>query len=468
MENCETKPVRSGWRSGLFKHVGLITIAVATSGVLMSRVKGGWSLEPLIWLALAWHLGWLFVVDFLLFRGRGRIKTLMAILTGVAVLIMFPFSAIRKAEYRARILGDLEQQGRMEKVQLLKQWNWWELPTGECIPRCLAWRVPVDGIDRQTYLSLKTNKKFADFPKWFSDEVDQLAICLDGTPPQFLRNRFAPSSIETSSFDPILSLLDRSQIYNIDWIDQVVSLDRCATMSLLRVSASTATWTKLLSSKELQELSVRESQIPEENWRCDLPQLQSLSVYDTTLGSQSLKKLVSGSPSLKSIAISVDQLTDDFAKEVAGKDELNVIIVGSERSEGSRAMSVLQINQEVAFDGRVELALYDFESLNFADSRLQTLIRSTKSTEMIDCTLSFRNVKDIIECELVHKVFSRGNSMNRNDLQLLVNWIAKQSGDSKILSSRIDDLVGLELYLQNRNAPEFPGLFELIRRTIKQ
>ena len=208
MENCETKPVRSGWRSGLFKHVGLITIAVVTSGVLMSRVKSGWSLEPLIWLALAWYLGLLFVVDFLLFRGRGRIKTLLVILTGVAVLIMFPFSAIRKAEYRARRLTNFASQGRLEKVQLLKQWDWWELPTGECIPRCLAWRVPVNGIDRQTLLILEANE-FQDFPKWFVDEVDRLHIRLDGTPPTFIRNRFAPSWLDIVGVAPSLSLQEK-------------------------------------------------------------------------------------------------------------------------------------------------------------------------------------------------------------------------------------------------------------------
>ncbi len=467
MENCETKSVRSGWRSGLFKHVGLITIAVATSGVLMSRVKGGWSLEPLIWLALAWYLGLLFVVDFLLFRGRGRIKTLLVILTGVAVLIMFPFSAIRKAEYRARLRADLGQQGRIEKVHLLKQWNWWELPTGECIPRCLAWRVPVDGIDRQSQLYYLTANEFADFPKWFVDEVDFLQIGVDGTPPRFLRNRFTPRTLAMYSLDPFRSLREKPR-YNIDWIDKVVSLDRCNEISLIQVCASAATWTKLLTGREVHELSVRESTISDENWHCDLPQLQSLIVNDTTLGSQSLKKLVSGSPSLKKIAISVDQFTDDFAKEVASKSDFNISIVGSVGWGRSRTRSGLQINQEIAFDGKVELTLFDFASFNFADSHLQTLIRSTKSTEISGCTLSFRNVKDIIEFELVDKVVSSGNSMDSHELQLLVDWIAEESGDSKFLATKIYHLDALHLYLQDPNSSEFPGLFELIMRKVKK
>jgi hypothetical protein len=472
MESSEASPIENERRLGLFKHAGLAFIAVIVSGTLMSRVKGGWSFEPLIWLALVWYFGLLFLVDFIIFRGRGRIKTLLVILTGVAVVIMFPFSAIRKAEYRARILDELEPPGRIEKVQLLEQWNWWELPTGECIPRCLAWRVPVAGIDRQDFLFLKANE-IGDFPKWLVDEVEILHIDTDGLPPRLIRNRLAPETLSISSaqatftIDESRRLQEKRHEKNVDWIDQVVSLERCTTMHLFGVSVSTDTWSKILSSKNLQELVVDRSQIPEENWHCDLPQLQRLFVSNAIVGSQSLKKLISNSARLKHIVISVDQLTSEFAKEIASRDDLKIVVNGMDES-GPR--KVLQIKHKVAFDGKVRLELCFFRSLNFADQHLQTLIRSTASTEITSCELSFRNVTDIVEFELAVKVAVDGsrNPMEKNELQLLVAWIAEQSGDSKILASKIDQLTDLQFYLKDSNVTEARGLFELIRRKIKK
>jgi hypothetical protein len=452
----------------LFKHVGLITIAVATSSVLMSRVKGGWSLEPLIWLALAWYLGLLFVVDFLLFRGRGRIKTLLVILTGVAVLIMFPFSAIRKADYRARIRLDSDKQGPVKKVELLRQWNWWELPTGECIPRCLAWRVPVEGIDPYWVLAVKPNE-IIKYPKWIADEVVDLTIFMNSSaPPLSLPHPLAPSRLTIYPFDRYWQNEKQDLLYNIEWVDKIVNLNRCRKMTLDRLNASKETWSKLLSCNELLFLDIYLSQIPNDDWRASLPKLEQLCLIDTDVGREGLRKLLAGSPNLKRIVISSSLLSSEFAEEISRFNELTVTITPAHSARILTQHEQFKIGSSIQFNGNVILELIEFKGLNLSDPNVQTFIRSTKFTDIGGSYITCRDVKDAIELDIIDKLKGIGFRMDQREVELLINWIAEQSGDTKILAINSSHLGAVQDYLVDRHSTEFVGLFELIRRKVKK
>lgn len=233
----------------------------------MARVKGGWTIDTVGWLALIWYLGLLLVCDFLILRGRGRIKTLLVIVTGTAIALVFPFTAIRKANYRAQFR--IENGQSLEKVKVSSLWNWWEVAPGEFIPRCLAWRVPIRGIATQRVLDCNSGKLLAsDHPNWFRNEVLRVEYYgSDGDP--FLNMGSVPSSkkkvfpktayilrsIETSPQTPIAAGT------NMDWLLNFVDFGYCNTVQIEGVDFSKEAWQHLLSSNYLLRLDLQNTNV---------------------------------------------------------------------------------------------------------------------------------------------------------------------------------------------------------------
>ncbi len=133
----------------------------------MCKQKNGWHMEPLIWLTLVWYMPLLIIAD-LVQRNVGT-RTLLLLTTVTAIVIMFPFSEIRRAQYRVKFLA-LKQ---IEYARPRVYWKWWRMPSKELIPVCLAWRVPIKGVEEWGHSHIiLDSKQLQDelFPNWFLEE----------------------------------------------------------------------------------------------------------------------------------------------------------------------------------------------------------------------------------------------------------------------------------------------------------
>jgi hypothetical protein len=161
------------------KQILLIVVSLIAAALAMCMVKNGWHWEPLIWLALVWYLPLLFIME--LVRKNLGTRTLLLLTTGTAIVIMFPFTEIRRAQYRAKKL-------RLEEIHFARSkifWNWWCMPSKELIPACLAWRVPIQGVEIWGHGELKLDSKQLldeQFPVWFLKETAYQGLSIRMSP----------------------------------------------------------------------------------------------------------------------------------------------------------------------------------------------------------------------------------------------------------------------------------------------
>ncbi len=409
-DTSKTPKLSRHWRF-LGKHGLMVGISLASASLFMPTAKSTSVWELQLWLGLVFYIGLLFILDFIILRGRGRILTLLFILTGVAVVIEFPFSGIRRARFRARhynhewakslhiheLAKNRASQTRLTQPVL----GWLTLPDGTSVPSILQWRVPEIGRNMIEKLSCPLDS-FASLPEWYVRETVYLELFLDpnDTAPKNVpllprKHRAVPRSIRirNETDQPFWkNLMSMRSNVNADWITNLVDLSQCERLDISFVNFSTDIWKEVLSSKSLGYLSINKSNIEDSELRSVNSMLERIDLIgNENLSPVAISDLVARNDRLLWAFFGDNSLTAELGMAISKspRPTIDLAIVPDDKN--------ITIDDTINFNNLCRLHIAGYDSLDTWIANEHKLIDTTLGSNVSACRLSCNDLVALSE-----------------------------------------------------------------------
>ncbi len=432
--NEQNRPASARFRIAI-KHFVLCCFSFLIALTAMSRVKGGWIFEPLIWLTLVWYLMLLLICDFIILRGRGRIGTLFIIVTGVAIVIMFPFTAIQKSNYRAQFRVGTSK--RHEKVNPIGFWNWWEVAPREFVPRCLAWRVPINGIKRWGVFKC-TSKELVrgDYPEWFLQEVDDFRFSLqaDDVEPEgdqrFPEERMRPGLAYISrARDTKSAKFTEPRRPSLDWLLKCIDFRNCSALAIHDVDFSNESWNELLTSERIFRMEFYDTNI--ENIFTDstnqYEELLWLSLVRVpNIRAQEVIETIDRCPNLQDISLSTGLLQPTLLRKLFSESAVFAI-----RFEGDR--DELKLAEPIKVNSPKQLHISNYAKINFTDNAIRSLFSGCEIVYLDKCRFTAIELNELSKIRSTEIQLSECSiSKSEYERLMAMGYVARERLDSEL------------------------------------
>ncbi len=388
-DTLKTPKLSRHWRF-LGKHGLMVGFSLASASLFMPTAKNTTVWELHLWLGLVFYVGLLFILDFMILRGRGRILTLLFILTGVAVVIEFPFSGIRRAQFRANYLAQKNPGTSYGNHGFDTALFGWEiLHDSTIIPSCLNWRL-VNGGVFQVRDILCTPSELLTHPKWFLQDADSLHIEWRSSddlplhpPKRPLMNRPFPSDISISGhFENDEMHDDAVSDCDLTWITNCVEFGKSESLTIIRVRFDDNTWQEILSSPSLTHISLILSNAGEIQLSRLPATLESLKWIDNfAVEPQSFSNAMESQFELSRLSVDQTLLTNELLDILKTRQKFESLVVYGIHS------AHLSFPGPNSIERKFRLFIVGFEKLNLASPHVRDFMASAKSPCLMLCRL---------------------------------------------------------------------------------
>jgi hypothetical protein len=411
------------------KHGAMAVFSLLGSYLFMPTAKSEFVWELLIWLGLVFYLGLLLTIDFVILRGRGRLITLFVILTGVAIVIVFPFSGIRRAQYRSNYLAEKNPTTSYGHHGFKSEiFRWQILPDNTVIPACLTWRLVNGGVypEREVYC---TPSELFTLPKWFLQEAKSLSIEWDSfedLPPNLPRRYFtehlSPSSIYIScnlKNDELRN--DTGGVSDLSWITNCVDFGNCEVLKIIRVRFDEVTWKHVISSPALTHLSLISSNAGENQLHGLQPTLERLCWIDNiAVEPKSFIKALQLQTALRNLFVDQQLLSNELLDLLKAHNAFeNLFIYGTRSTE-------LSLHEIHSVERKFRLFMVGFEKLNLSSPHVIEFIASAKAPSILLCRFEASDLQAYFNATLDPKFSTTRCVIRRHELEKFGRWLVER------------------------------------------
>ncbi len=399
----------------------LIAAAGGISVLCMSTVDGGWALEPLIWMSLVWYVALWLTLGKVLLRSRYTLRSLLILMTLIGIIIMFPFSAIRKGNTRAyiRSSGNVPKSDFAYSQIARSFWGWWTLPTGESIPFCLAWRIPATG-ERPFRDFWCTPESIVKYPDWMRREISHLQLIPWQEQP-VAKQVIWPST--RADLKPMsLGIAPRNEVNNLNGLEtksgafptmdvsgleKAADLSECESLNLQFCRINEKTWSDIFHPSQLVSLHLIDCEIEGLQTGIRFPALTQLSIDGIRqIDSTQITMIVGNCPRLRRLGLTPHLLSNELIRVL---NERQMPLTEIELAGRGRELTLPRGLQATVCD---QLILGNFLALNLSNEEIRIWVNTSNSLAIRRCRLSPEDLKaltqldhplytSIVDCEVV-------------------------------------------------------------------
>ena len=307
---------------------------------------------------------------------------------------MFPFTAIQKANYRAKFRA--ESSKKIEKVKLISFWNWWEVHPKEFVPRCLAWRIPIVGIEPSGEFRCTSRELLKkSYPAWFLQEMRTFSYYVQaddfGSSPgnQFPQVKLKPGCVYIrQDRSPESGDVTRTSRPSLDWILNCVYFRNSSVLDVRGVNFSEESWKELLTSKSFFKFDFYDTNIDNifTNSHVRYASLGDLSLVRVpNITAEEVIEVIDRCPSIRSLTLSADMLEPQLIRKLFSESKIFSIKLVGNKDE-------LKLVEPIVLTAPKQIHLSNFSKVDLTDTTVQSLFTQFEVVYLDACRLTANDV----------------------------------------------------------------------------